>query len=307
MFSLKQGLRIALIVGGKNDGKYLRITEEEDVDEDHNDEEKLNIVNAIIYGRDENRRSLRSHEIEQLEEAILEDIPPKSEKLKKLYKLAKETLNHKLGKEFHLTDGVLQPIAVEQEDQVQRILLAGAQGSGKSTWISKYIIMYKEAFPENPVYLFSRKDEDKALDDLDITRIMINEDLLEEPIELDELKDSLVIFDDIDTIGDKKLLTCVRKLRDDILETGRSSNIYTISTVHLMMNWKTTRGVLNESSDVILFPKYGSTFQIKRFLKEYQGFDVSQINKFIKLPSRWVMLHRIVPFYVMYESGCYFI
>jgi len=62
--------------------------------------------------------------------------------------------------------------------------------------------------PSRPVWLFSSKDEDKALDKYKVKRIVIDEGLLEGGgMSVDEFlngKDgAMVVFDDIDTIKDK--------------------------------------------------------------------------------------------------------
>ena len=147
--------------------------------------------------------------------------------------------------------------------------------------------------------------EDEVLDKFNPTRIQINEELLENPIQPEELQNSLVIFDDIDTIPDKKLNEAVRSLRDDLLETGRSYNIYMCNTSHQLMNYKHTRTLLNESTAVTFFPKSGSSYHIKRFLKEYCGLEKKQIQKILELPSRWVTINKVYPCFILYEKGAF--
>ena len=49
--------------------------------------------------------------------------------------------------------------------------------------------------------------------------------MVDDPIKLDELAKTLVIFDDIDQITDKNIQNAVWNLRDRILEVGRSKGI----------------------------------------------------------------------------------
>jgi hypothetical protein len=59
-------------------------------------------------------------------------------------------------------------------------------------------------FKEDEIYLFSSINHDRVLDRHDPTRIILDNDLLTDPIEPEELENSLVIFDDTDTIRDSK-------------------------------------------------------------------------------------------------------
>jgi len=65
------------------------------------------------------------------------------------------------------------------------------------------------------------KEEDPALDEWNVKRVPLDEELVENPVELEELENTLVIFDDIDQIGKKSVQGAVWKLRDKILELGR--------------------------------------------------------------------------------------
>jgi predicted AAA+ superfamily ATPase len=206
-------------------------------------------------------------------------------------------------KEFILHDGTLQqlPNPLTRDS----IYIAGPSGSGKTTYAANYIKQYKRVFKKGKVFVFSRLSEDPALDALGVNRIIINEELVSDPISPDDLKNSLVLFDDIDTIPDKNINESVRKLRDDILETGRHQDIYVISTSHQLMNYKHTRTLLNEATSVTFFTKSGSSYHTKRFLKEYCGLGVADIQKILSLPSRWVTIFKHFPMMVLYSSGCY--
>jgi len=105
----------------------------------------------------------------------------------------------------------------------------------------------------------------------------------------------------------KKIADIVRRLRDDLLETGRHEKAYVVAVSHQLLNYKHTRQLLNESTSVTFFPCSGSDYHIKRFLKTYCGLDEANIKKILKLPSRWVTLYKTYPMYVLYEKGCFLI
>ncbi len=206
-------------------------------------------------------------------------------------------------KEIILSDGKLIPIP--RIDKRDSYYIAGPEGSGKSFLASMIIKQYKKLFKKNPFFLFSKVQDDDALDELEPKRIELNDELLDDPIEVDELGDSIILFDDIDTIHDKKMLEELRRVRDSILEIGRHHNSYIISTAHNMTNNKATKMSLLESANVCFFPKMGDSYHINRYLKEYGGLSKEQIKKVYSLPSRWVLHHKRAPNYIMHEKGLY--
>jgi hypothetical protein len=161
--------------------------------------------------------------------------------------------------------------------------------------------------PEKKIYLFSRVAKDEALDDLSPARFLIDQDLVTDPPKPEAFRNCIVIFDDIDTIPDKKHADCVRKIRDDLLETGRHEDVTVISTSHQIANYKNTRTLLNEASSVTIFPQSGSKYHIERYLKTYGGMDRATVQKILKLPSRWVTHYRWAPQFILHEHGSFLI
>jgi chromosomal replication initiation ATPase DnaA len=83
------------------------------------------------------------------------------------------------------------------------LYITGASGSGKSTFALNYLQEWKKYYKNGDIYVFSALKEDETLDKCkDLKRIKI-EGFEEEMIDYNDLKDSLVIFDDIDCISNK--------------------------------------------------------------------------------------------------------
>jgi len=307
MLSLKRGIPIAIVSGGKHDGKTVYVQRDMDKIHKHelDDEDKLNVVANIIYDRTDDHRSLHAKDVVKLENAILNEKPPKEYTLKKLYEAAKEELDRTSGKHLIFDDGTLQAIPFIDPDEKQRnaLFISGPSGSGKTTYAVEWIKQYKKIYPKRKIFLFSRKKEDRILDRIQgLVRVLLDDELLEDPIEVDKMKNMLLIFDDIETIPDKKLATYVKNLRDDILEIGRSMGLDVISTSHQLMNWQATRKLISESTDIIFFLRNGTAFHSKNFMSKYCGFDNTMIKKITALRSRWVHLHRNpAPMYVLSE------
>lgn len=199
----------------------------------------------------------------------------------------------------------LQPLPRKRKEQNMRTTCLGPTGSGKSSYTGKFAEQYKKMFKDNPIVIFSRHDDDKNLDYLKPIRIPLTDDLLVNPIDIkEELHDSLVIFDDIET-PNKALTKYLIALRDDLLSNGRHYNTYVSTCIH-QSNFKETRLLLgSETSQITIFPKAGGAYNTDRVLKTYGGMDKNAIAKIKTLPSRWVTVNLDFPNYVIYEKGAY--
>jgi len=186
------------------------------------------------------------------------------------------------------------------------VYIAGPSGSGKTSFACEYIKMFKKLFPKNSIFVFSRLKEDKILDDLGIIRIVLDDDIIENPIDIHEDIDrnDLVMFDDTDTIQDIKIKNAVSRLKNDILETGRHNDIYILVTSHLINgnDRKDNRTILNEAHSLVFFPKSGSTYGINYVLKNYLGLSKKQIDEIISQKSRWVIIKKAYPQHVVTEK-----
>ena len=85
---------------------------------------------------------------------------------------------------------------------------------------------YSKIYPKRKIYVFSALDSDPAYDDLDIERITLDEEFgeIENP-DYSDLEKSLVVFDDIDRISNKKIYKNVVQIQNMCLELGRKKEI----------------------------------------------------------------------------------
>lgn len=206
---------------------------------------------------------------------------------------------------IELKDGMFSPYPNDEKDAERQVLyIAGPSGSGKSTYMANYIKNWHKINKKRDIVIVSKVDKDKALTTLklNLKKIPIDEDLIENPIDIEnDLKNTMVVFDDINTIKDKNLKAEVNHLQDDILEIGRHHCIDVISTNHKLMDYNNTRTLLNEAHFVTFFLN-GIPRHTRRFLKEYFGADESEIKKIMKLKSRWVTVHIHVPRFCISET-----
>lgn len=306
MLSFTEGKPIAIIKGGKYKNEILHIKDQIFKNDNENQTNE--------YFKKGKREEIPYDEMEIIEEIISKKLKSKKDTLNKkklINKIMKnKTLKekytkNKIGKEIKLDNGYMQPIPNTKTRDV--IYVCAPSGSGKSTYISNYAKEYKKIFPNNKIYVFSRLTEDKPIDELKAIRIEINNALVLNPILPEELENSLVIFDDIDTLRDKRQKDAIMALKDDLLQVGRHMTISLLITSHLMTNYKETRIVLNEAQQIVIFPHSGSDNSIKYVLKAYVGLDKDDINKILKLGSRWVTVYKTAPQAILYSYGAYII
>lgn len=203
---------------------------------------------------------------------------------------------------FFSDDTKLEP--VNRNKETERLYVAGPTGSGKSTYCSQYIRNYLKENKGHRFFIFSAVNEDEVLDVFNPIRIVLDEEMME-PIDPELLRNSLCLFDDIDSIPNAKIKKTVQDLRDSLITRGRHENITTLSTSHLLSNYKETRVILNECSGITFFPKSGNAFAIDSVLKKYCGLNKNQIQEILNLDSRWVTVYKNYPMFVMSEHCVY--
>lgn len=304
MLSFNKGRQIAYIDnhGGENDEKIIKINEE--AKEPEIKVSKSSLIDPKSFKiKGSSRTKMKSYDL--LMKALDRDIEPLEDELVKLYHSVNDQTITKQGKVIKLKEGKIVPI-FDNKTQRMVIYVTGPSGSGKSTFIGHWCASYKIYFPKNPIYLISRIEQpDQAFKGLKEKQIVVDDDFILDPIKPEELKNSMVIFDDCDTFPSKKYQDAVDKLKDDLLETGRKLNISVCVVSHLMTDYKRSKKILNECNALVCFPQGGSVQQIKYCLKTYFGFGTKEITEVIDQPSRWVMILKNYPQTVLYETGCY--
>lgn len=249
-------------------------------------------------------KRLRAKEYQRIYKMMKKDRKPI--KPDSTYDEAMKIRKKKLNKEIVLIDGDICPIPNPFHPMF--LYVAGPNGAGKSTVIGKWCKQYHKLFPDHDIWLFARDDEDDpAFETLPLKQVEINDDLLDNPIEPKELTKSMVIFDDTSTIRDRKLNEAIELLKNDLLEVGRKKKTYICVSNHLLNDNRKTKTILNECHVLCFFPGSGNFYSINYCLQRYFGFSRATINKIMKLPSRWVMVVKSYPQYVLYSKGCFFV
>lgn len=181
--------------------------------------------------------------------------------------------------------------------------ICGPSGVGKS-WLSVEIARnYQKLFPGRKVYLVSKLDADDTIDRIPNLIKLDHLDFKDNPPDINKLKNSLIIFDDIDSIvgeDGKAIATFV----DDIATMGRShteeqGGISMIYISHAITSYKRTRILLLESHFKILFPLATNQHSLYYILSKYVGFSKKDIYKLKKIGGRFCCIHTYYPNYLI--------
>jgi hypothetical protein len=215
------------------------------------------------------------------------------------------------AKNVNLPDDLMfQPLPDTNQNKRDVYYIAGASGSGKSYSAKTIANNYLKLYPDRQIYVVSKLDEDETLDSIIKPVIRLNyKEFEEDPPDLDDFYDCLIIFDDFDTIQPKKLMDKVLNFIDDIATMGRKhkdgqGNVSMIVISHYLTNYKKTRLILNECSHMVLFPQATSSHALNYVLKNYIGMDKNDVQKLKKL-GRWVMIHKMFPQFVLSSQKAY--
>lgn len=183
----------------------------------------------------------------------------------------------------------------------QIFYIAGGSGSGKS-WIARSIAeSYYKCFPGRKVYLISQLKEDETLDNMKGGKpIRLDLDqLVARPPELKEMKDSLWLFDDYDTLRKPYDAMC-KDLIERIAIMGRHETISMCCMSHYLTNYSKTRLILSEATHFVLYPQSTGAKPLSYLLGTYLGMENKEIAALKKL-GRWIMVHKNYPPFLISE------
>lgn len=194
-------------------------------------------------------------------------------------------------------------LAINTEAARQVLYICGASGSGKSYFMKLFVMNYHKVYPKRQIFLFSALGSDETLDKVKtIKRVNINEDFMEEVFEISDFKDSLILFDDCDTISDKVKKQKVMQIFNMIAELGRHEHVSTAWLSHTANAGQETKKILNESTSVTFFPQTLGSRSLKYLLETSFGMDKKQIQKIRNLDSRAVTVIKSYPQIVMSDQ-----
>ena len=213
---------------------------------------------------------------------------------------------------MELEDGYkfcLAPRPIKEKERMT-LFVAGESGSGKSWWIREYAKRYKSMFPKNPIFLISYLEQDTTLDAYkQIIRInAFTEEFLEECMDIDieaEFGDSLVIFDDMDCVVNKKTKEKIYGLLNKMLRIGRHFGTSIAYLGHELYASPELKSILNESMTITCFPRFLSYKKLKYLLDVYFGLSKEQIERIKAIKDKSVTYVKGSDKIILSDTQCF--
>ena len=190
-----------------------------------------------------------------------------------------------------------------------RIAVFGASGSGKSTVIGQALdeILNNKLPGVQQIYIISDVSHDPVFDDqrrrIPVKRLNCRSEAILQ-VQAETLKDSLIIFDDIERISNKTIRAHVLNLRAHCLENGRHYNQKAIFCVsHNALGGAVNSALKSEMNALVVFPQFLQYHQLKTVLSKYVGLSNSDINFVKNLDSRWAYINIHPIPYCVHQQG----
>jgi hypothetical protein len=291
MLSITNGTPIARFIDDKyKPGEIIYMTKKTQTPQlQTTNENKLDVFISFLRSK-----QLRQYEIDKLVTAYQTGDELRNDKLGKIYDDAIESVKDSDFNYMKFEDIECMPIVDMRISK--RFYILGGSGSGKTFFVTKFIILNRVSLKQ-PVFYFSPFGDEglpgiKNLINVDIANWELEN---EREITIDDIpKDSIVVFDDCDSYKSthkKKLI----EFRNSLLETGRHYNISTFVINHIGMQGVPTKACLSECNYFVCFQN--NEHYIQNLLKTYGNMKKSEIDNMISSMGRYVFISRSIPKY----------
>ena len=302
MLSYSKGVEIAHV---KKDDKIIKKIYINDVDNlNEDDKTDTNIRNDELLPRSfyTSLRFVTPANMILLKRAIRtnnKSLIPDNKATTDAFESAMEIIRDQASKNIKITDGKIQPIPPNNH---WSMAILGASGCGKSHFAGKFMLEYKKKHKDRPIYVFSSITSDDAFKKAKVIYIKIDSSILSDPFMIHEFADSLVVFDDCESLSNE-LAQAVNKFMDQCLEVGRHHNINTICIKHVIQAGHVNKRLLNESTMTVLYPRT-NVAAITKLCKAQYGMTNDDIKDLVAMgkTSRFVLISRNYPSFVLSET-----
>jgi hypothetical protein len=302
----KSGLPIATVNGGEYNKEVLYLHDSS------NDKSAKKGVQELQIGKNRINKlppRKQSDVMRLLQEAYRRGIPPEHLNIdvpgaEEAYREMLGDAEEKSENSVRLPHGSTFSVNISADKEKRQIFyIAGASGAGKSYMAKHLASEYQKYFPKREVFLVSKLKEDATLDSMIKKPSRLNIDkLVETPLkDLEPLRESLIIFDDYDTLEGKEG-KAVQQLIDDICIMGRHTVTSVLILSHHLSNFKKTRLCLTEATHFVLYPQSTGSHALNYFLKSYVGMGPKEVAEIKRSGSRWICIHKNFPIYYISET-----
>lgn len=224
-------------------------------------------------------------------------------------------LNHKKNKNIDYClledEGEFYQAPTNILKQRDALNVSAKAGAGKSVYISQYLKMYGELYPNNKRFLFSMKKKDENLDPHIDKRINLEKYVEKGGLTIDNFSENcLICFDDIDQLDNSKpdlLKHRIQTLMNQVLQVSRSKNITVVATTHVCLGNAETKVLLNAMNSFTFFIS-AISIQVKNCLKTYLGLSKEQIKQVTELKNtRFVTIFLTSPMICLSQKEIFII
>jgi hypothetical protein len=128
---------------------------------------------------------------------------------------------------------------------------------------------------------------------------------IQDPIKMDEIeKESIIIFDDFESYENEPYIyNAILSFLTDIITMGRTKKLKVFIVLHGLLKPKIQSLIYNEMTYLILYPNSSSYSTIKRLLEQKVGLDIKKINEIKNLKSKYLIIHKTYPKYIIYSNN----
>jgi len=286
-----------------------------DVLKEYDPEEALGLVTDLVDDtvEDLNMLNVSPNALNDVDFDIMNKSCSNDKKKIKLYNTVKERIDGMNSKIYRPVNGHIMFLPRGIDGQNERLFFSGQSGSGKSKLCGEFGMEYRKGHPYDPnneedpgyrIFLFSRKDYDKAYDDKipGLIRIPLNRQfitLTQRPAEgqsdpIEKFADSLLIFDDFESIQVPEILKAVIEFKNSAFQLGRQYNIDVCSIQHKSLGGSKTVVDLCEANILVMFPK-ANLGETTKILQKYCHYDKQEMARILDEDTkkeRWIAIIR---------------
>lgn len=199
----------------------------------------------------------------------------------------------------------------EKDSDSQRdiIMVTGPSQAGKTTYCIKFAKEYRKMYPDNNIVFITpnppKESKIKGLNPIviDIGDEKIAEfNFVEKPMNVRDLADSLVIFDDLEGVPSYMQKIIRDDLLNPIMNIGRHLRISVINCRHIMTGGRDTQTSHLETNYLVFFPKHEKKSKLDYALRKYGGLNQDEIDYIYEQNSRYCIIYNRAPHFVMGET-----
>ncbi len=314
--SSRTGTVLADITLPDNKHQLVYLDREGCESDDKRDEDQIwNIIYKAIK-QVKKQKHLTKKEEDNLAISLHDKDEPRSSKLKSIYEECKTLIYREEDRDIYGKNSEFTPLFVpsRDEEQCHIVNIVGRSGAGKSSFVNKCLRLIKDFTPKSKFFIFSRKSSDPELEkgiESQIIRIECNEAFESEP--LPEIEDfagtekipNYLIFDDYEKLQDPTIRNRVRDFLGASVEICRQLHINIFIVRHEILNGVKSRNLLSENTNLVIFPNASPRTQVIDVLTKKIGLSIAQVQKIMRLKSRWVSISTTYPMWICYENGMY--